>query len=430
MGRFLRIIEGMRGIFLALGVAASAWGAPTFHKDVLPVLQKNCQGCHRPGEAAPMSFLTYQQTRPWAKAIKEAVASKKMPPWFADPHTGKWANDRRLAQAEIDTLTAWADSGAKEGNPKHAPKPVAWVEGWSIGKPDLVVEMPAEFEVAAAGTVDYQYIVLPMGLTEDKWVNMAEARPGNRGVVHHIIAYVRAPGSKWMADAKPGVPFVPKKGQGMGQGEFLAGYAPGSPALQLRPGYAKQVKAGSDIVLQMHYTANGKPGKDRSAIGVRFTNEPVTHRVVTGAVATTKFAIPPGASDHEVKASLTLQADSEFINLLPHMHLRGKSFEYRVTYPTGETEVALRVPRYDFNWQLWYEYDKPKLMPKGTRIDITGVFDNSANNKFNPDPTKEVKWGEQSWEEMCMGFFDAAIDVKMNPVDLFREKKQPARTGD
>ncbi len=406
-------------------------GTVTFHKDVAPVLQRNCQGCHRAGEAAPMPLLTYQQTRPWAKAIKEATLSKKMPPWFADPHTGKWANDRTMKQEEIDVLAAWADSGAKEGDAKDAPQALEFIEGWNIGKPDLTVAMPLEYEVVPSGTIDYQYIVIPTGLAEDKWVRAAEARPGNRTLVHHIIAFVREPGSKWLADAKPGVPFVPKKGDGgLGSAEFLVGYAPGSPAVILKPGMAKRLKAGSDIVLQMHYTANGKPGTDKSSIGLRFTDEPVTHRVITGAVATNKFAIPAGAVHHEVKASLTLQADSEFVNLLPHMHLRGKSFEYRVTYPDGGTETMLSVPRYDFSWQLWYEFDKPKKMPKGTRIDITGVFDNSANNKFNPDPGKEVKWGEQSWEEMCMGFFDAAIDVTMSPGDLFREKKPAPRTGD
>lgn len=415
--------------FLLLAVTAtSAYSANvTFHKDVAPVLQKNCQGCHRPGEAAPMSFLTYQETRPWAKAIREAVLAKRMPPWFADPHTGKWANDRRLSQADTATLLAWADSGAREGDPKDAPKPVEWMEGWGIGKPDLEVRMPADYEVPASGTIDYQYIVLPTGLTEDKWVQIAEARPGNRAVVHHIIAFIREPGSKWLAGAKPGVPYVPKKGGGgdRGQGEWLVGFAPGVPPEKLKPGQARLLKAGSDLVLQMHYTANGKPATDRSSIGMIFAKEPVKQRVVTAAVTTTRFAIPPGAAHHEVKASMTMHADSEWITLLPHMHLRGKAFEYRFIYPTGESEVALRVPRYDFNWQLWYEFAEPKKLPKGTRVEVTGVFDNSPNNKHNPAPEKEVRWGEQSWEEMMMGFFAAAIDVNMSPEDLLREKKRP-----
>jgi hypothetical protein len=426
----------MRSLLLiGFTVAASAATSPkpvTFHKDVLPVLQKNCQTCHRPGEAAPMSFQTYQETRPWAKAIKQAVANKLMPPWFADPAHGKWANDRTMSPQDIATLVNWADSGAREGSAKDAPPPIQWTTGWGIGKPDHVVEMPAAYSVPADGTIDYQYVVLPAGLTEDKWIQMAEARPGNRAIVHHIIAFVREPGSKWLQDAKPGVPYVPKKGgDGGGSNEFLVGFAPGSPPEILKPGRAKLLKAGSDIVLQMHYTASGKAGTDRSSIGLVFAKETPKQRVITSAVATSKFAIPPGVASHPVSASLTLQEDSDFISLLPHMHLRGKSFIYKAIYPTGETEVLLNVPNYRFDWQLWYEFDQPKRMPKGTRIEVTGTFDNSPNNRFNPDSTKEVKWGEQSWEEMMMGFFDTAIDVEMKPMDLFRPKKaaKPATAG-
>lgn len=430
----------------SVAVAATTPKAVTYHKDVVPVLQKNCQGCHRPGEAAPMSFLTYKDTRPWAKAISEAVKSKKMPPWFADPAHGKWANDRTMTAAEIETLSAWAASGAVEGNPKDAPKPIAWVQGWAIGKPDMVIEMPQVVNVPASGTVDYQYVIVPTGLTEDKWVQMAEARPGNRQLTHHIIAFIREPGSKFLEGAKPGVPFSPKAeaekrqqqasgagqqrqrggdgdGGAFGGSEFLVGYAPGSPAEVLKPGRAKLLKAGSDLVLQLHYTANGTAGTDRSAIGLTFAKEPVTHRVITAAAQTTKFSIPAGAANHAVSAAMTLEEDSEFVGLLPHMHLRGKSFVYKAVYPTGESEVLLNVPNYRFDWQLWYEFAEPKKMPKGTRLEVTGTFDNSANNKFNPDPTKDVRHGEQSWEEMMMGFFDVAVDVKMNPMDLFRPKK-------
>jgi hypothetical protein len=437
-------------LIVALGFGAAAFAASTpknitFHKDVVPVLQKNCQGCHRPGEAAPMSFLTYESTRPWAKAIKTAVVAKQMPPWFADPKHGTWANDRTLSQAEIDILATWADSGAKEGNKKDAPKPVEFVQGWGIGKPDVVLEMPNEYTVPESGTIDYQYVIIPTGITEDKWIQMAEARPGNRKLVHHIIVFVREPGSKWLADQKPGVPFSPKAqsrqqqqnsqqrqggdGGGLGSSEFLVGFAPGSPPEILQPGRAKLLKAGSDLVLQMHYTANGTSGTDKSSIGLVFAKEPVKQRVLTAAVQTTRFAIPAGADNHAVSASMVLHADGELVSLLPHMHLRGKSFEYRATYPTGETEVLLKVPAYRFDWQLWYEFAQTKRIPKGTKLEVTGVFDNSANNKFNPDPTKEVRHGEQSWEEMMMGFFDVAIDVKMNPTNLFRAP-QAARSDD
>ncbi|MBS1826374.1 MAG: thiol-disulfide isomerase [Acidobacteria bacterium] len=425
---------------LALTAAGAALAASnpksvTYYKDVLPVLQKNCQTCHRPGEAAPMAFLTYEQTRPWAKAIKASVLGKQMPPWFADAAHGKWANDRTLSADEIATLSSWADNGAKEGNKKDAPAPVTFVQGWGIGKPDLVLEMPESYSVPDSGTIEYQYIIIPTGLKEDKWIQMAEARPGNRQTVHHIIAFVREPGSKWFADQKPGVAFSPKTmaSNGQRQGgndeasrEFLVGFAPGSPPEVLRPGTAKLLKAGSDLVLQMHYTATGKAGTDKSAIGLVFAKDAVEKRVFTSAVTTNKFVIPAGASSHDVKASMTLQEDADLVSLLPHMHLRGKAFEYRAVYPTGETEVLLKVPAYRFDWQLWYEFASPKRIPKGTRLEVTGTFDNSANNRFNPDATKDVKWGEQSWEEMMMGFFDVAFDAKKDPMDLFRPKK---RTG-
>ena len=340
---------------IALGSAAAATtpSGVTFNKDVLPVLQKNCQSCHRPGEAAPMSFLDYQQTRPWAKSIKTAVLTKKMPPWFADPHFGKFSNERSLTQPEIDTLVAWADTGAKEGNPKDAPAPVSFTEGWQIGKPDYVIEMPQEFSVPASGTIDYQYIVIPTGLTEDRYIQMAEARPGNKALIHHIIAFIREPGNPWMRDAQPGVPFIPKKGgQGAGFGDNLAGYAPGVPAQVLQPGQVKFLKAGSDLVLQMHYTANGQAGTDRSRIGIVFAKEPPREKVFTLAAAKMDFVIPPGDANYQADAKIVLQRDSKLVSLLPHMHFRGKDFEYWAVYPTGEKEVLLNVPHYDFNWQL------------------------------------------------------------------------------
>ena len=262
------VIVGL--LFTFAATAATNPSAVTFTKDVAPVLQKNCQGCHRSGEAAPFSLLTYEQARPWAKAMKEAVLLKKMPPWFADPHYGKFSNDRSLAQKEIDTLVAWADACAPLGDPKDTPPPASFVEGWRIPKPDVVFEMPNAFEVPAAGTIEYQYIVVPTGFTEDKWVRFSEARPENRQLVHHIIAFIREPDSKWLKDAKPGVPFVPKKNkdgekdEGGRAGDFLAGYAPGTMPVELAPGQAKLVKAGSDLVLQMHYTANGKATSDIS----------------------------------------------------------------------------------------------------------------------------------------------------------------------
>ena len=408
-----------------LATAATASPAVTFHKDVLPVLQKNCQNCHRPGEAAPMSFLDYQHTRPWAKAMKTAVLSKQMPPWFADAHYGKFSNAPGMTQREADIIATWADSGAKEGNPKDAPAPLTFAEGWQIGKPDFIIEMPTAFSVPEAGTIAYQYVVIPTGFTEDKWVQMAEARPGNKEVVHHIIAFVRDKGNPWLKDAKPGVPFVPARNGG-GLADTVAGYAPGMVPSQLKPGQAKLMRAGSDIILQLHYTATGKSATDRSRIGLIFATEPPKERVVSLAAGTQNFVIPAGDPNYEVVSKIKLQHETMLVNLLPHMHFRGKDFEYRAVYPTGEKETLLSVPRYDFNWQLTYRLDEQKLLPAGTVIECTAHFDNSANNKYNPDPTKEVRFGEQTWEEMMFGFFDVAIPADMNPMDLFRPRKPAA----
>jgi hypothetical protein len=422
------------GLLVAGAAFAAPSTTPTFYKDVLPVLQNRCQSCHRPGEAGPMSFLDYKGTRPYAKAIKSAVLLKKMPPWPADPHYSKFENDRHLSDADIKTLTAWADAGAPEGDAQDAPKPVAWVEGWTIGKPDMVIAMPHALDVPATGTIEYQYLVIPTGLTKDTWVTAAEIRPGNRAVVHHIIAFLRPPGSPWMADAKPGVPFIPgKENRTAGRrgnqesndlpSELLVGYAPGMPADKSPEGAAKLLKAGSDIVLQIHYTANGTATTDLTKIGLMLAKDAPQYRQLTMNAGQNKFAIPPGDPAYEVKSEITLADDSELVNVMPHMHLRGKDFLYQAVYPTGETSTLLSVPKYDFNWQLVYYFEKPVVLPKGTKIECTAHFDNSANNPANPDPTKEVKWGDQSWEEMMIGWFDVMIPAKTDPMNLYRSKK-------
>jgi hypothetical protein len=423
----------------ALPLSAASIASPvTFHKDVAPVLQKNCQGCHRPGETGPMALLTYKEARPWAAAIREAVLTRKMPPWFADPHYGQFSNGHPMSQAEIDTLVAWANTGALEGDPKDAPAPVRFTDGCGTDKPDIVFEMPNPFEVPAAGTIEYQYVVMPTGFTEDKWVTEAEVRPGNRAVTHHVIAFVREPGSKWLSEAEPGVPFVPKKrarkegeragnDDASGATELLVGYAPGMAATLLKPGQAKLIKAGSDIVLQLHYTTNGKASTDRTRIGLVFAKEPPSERVFTANTMNTKFVIPPGDSNYRVDAQITLAREARLVDLMPHMHLRGKDFQFRLVYPTGESEIALNVPRFDFNWQFFYYLDQQKVLPKGTRIECTAHFDNSSNHAGNPDPTVEVRWGDQSWQEMMIGWFDLAVDTGTNPRDVLA-KKQAAGT--
>jgi len=252
-------------IFLPAGLYAQA---PTFTKDIAPILQRNCQNCHRPGEAAPFSLLTYEQARPWAKAIRAAVVQRKMPPWFADPHYGKFLNDASLPQNEIDTVKAWADAGAPQGNPKDMPPPKDFADGWAIPKPDAVIELPVAYEIPARGTIEYQHILIPSPFKTDRWVQFAEARPTDRSHVHHIIAFIREPGSTWLKDAKPGIPFVPEKAkadEGKDTSElpsdFLVGYAPGQPPEQFKPGQAKLIKAGSDIILQVHFTTTGNPAR-------------------------------------------------------------------------------------------------------------------------------------------------------------------------
>lgn len=426
--------------------ASFVWGAatsgpkPTYTKDVLPILQNRCQGCHRPGEIGPMAFLSYKETRPWAKAIKEAVVSRKMPPWFADPHYGKFSNDRSLSPQEIETLTAWVDSGAPEGNPKDAPPPRQWTDGWAIDNPDAVVQMPKSFHVAAKGTVDYQYIVVPTGFTEDKWVQTVEARPTARNVVHHVVVYIREPGSKWLrGEAEPGVPFVPPKKtpDGKDRDDIVGGgndvltiYTPGNSPDTFRSGQAKKIKAGSDLVFQMHYTASGKDADDQTRVGMVFAKQPPKQRVMTLFLGKNDFVIPPGDPNFAYTADAELPTASTLLSFFPHMHVRGKAFEYKLQLPGSEPETLLHVSNYNFNWQLTYRLEKPVFMPAGSKFILTAWWDNSANNRFNPDPKSEVRFGEQSWEEMMVGFVDVAVDADMDRQQFWKKKDKAQAKAD
>src|SRR5215475_12091620 len=405
--------------------------APTYTRDVAPILQKHCQSCHRPGEAAPFSMLSYEETRPWAGAMKLAVRVKEMPPWFADPQIGHFSNERSLSQKDIDTIVAWATAGAPKGDPKDMPPPVNFLEGWDIPKPDVTFQLPKAFAVPESGMVDYQYVIVPTGFTEDKWVQAAEVRPTERSVVHHIIAYVREPGSNYFKDQKPGVFFVapPAKTDEKADtsalpSDFLVGYAPGQPAEILHPGEGKLIKAGSDIVFEVHYTPNGKATTDQTKLGLVFAKTPPNERVLTLSASNGTFKIPPGDPNYRVDASFTVGADVKLSGLHPHMHGRGKDFLYRVVYPSGESQTLLSVPHYDWHWQNWYNLSDAIALPKGTRIECTAHFDNSPNNPENADPTKEVTWGEQSWDEMMVGFFNLVFDAKMPVQNLFADNKK------
>jgi len=398
----------------------------TFSKDVAPLLQKHCQTCHRPGEAAPFPLLTYQQARPWAKAMKEAVLLKKMPPWYAASDYGKFSNNRSLSQTDVDTLVAWADGGVPEGDAKDLPPEPAYVQRWSIPKPDVVFEFPQPFQIPASGTIEYQKVIVPSGFTEDKWVQFAEARPDDRAHVHHMILYVRQPGSPWLKNEPPGVFFVAPKvtddstDTSALPSDFLVGYAPGQPPEILQPGQGKLVKAGSDLVMEIHYTTNGKAGTDRSRFGLVFANQRPQTRVLTLSATNGKFKIPPGDPNYRVDAEFEVGATVTLASLHPHMHGRGKDFEYRIVYPTGETQTILRVPHYNWHWQLWYNLAAPMVLPKRTRIECTAHFDNSPNNPDNADPGKEVTWGDQSWDEMMVGFFNLEFPADMQVQEILQ----------
>jgi hypothetical protein len=372
--------------------------SPTFYKDVLPVFQDHCQTCHRAGEAAPMALTDYSSVRPWAKAIKEAVVARTMPPWFADPHIGKFSNDARLPDSAIATISAWVDAQAPAGDPKDAPKPVAWVHGWKIGSPEIIIEMPREIEIPESGTLGYQYVSVPTHFKKDTWVRLAEVRAGDREHTHHIV----------VSDE---------------DGDFLAGYGPGSMPETLSEGQAKLIKAGSSLVFQLHYTTNGKAGRDRSRVGLILAHDQPRERVIMLAAANVRFAIPAGDPDYRLDARMTLHEDATLVSLLPHMHLRGKSFEFRVVYPDGRKETLLLVPHYSYDWQLSYYLDRPLRLPKETIIECTAHYDNSPNNSRNPDPAKTVRFGSQSWDEMMIGYFEVAVDPAFGMKDLLAPKR-------
>jgi len=376
----------------------AAPGAVTFAKDVAPILYKNCVECHRPTMFAPMSLVTFEEARPWARAIKQKVVKREMPPWTADAPAGTFRNDPRLSQREIDTIVAWVDSGATRGNDRDMPSAPRFAEGWTIGKPDAIFTMTEDFKIPAEGTIPYQYIRVPTNLTEDKWLQAIEIRPGNPALVHHVIA-----------SAQP-ADFGANDERVAGR-VGLGGITPNKPGVVTDPGVARRLPANAEIILQMHYTTNGAPATDRTSIGVIYAKEPPKKVLGGGSVLTLNFTIPPGAESHEVKGTTTLNRETTLIAMMPHMHMRGKDMTYIAHYPDGRSETLLSVPKYDFNWQLTYELAEPKVLPTGTSIEVIAHFDNSTKNLYNPDPAATVRWGDQTWEEMMIGFFTTLVDV-------------------
>jgi peroxiredoxin len=378
----------------------SADGPVTYTKQVARILQKNCQDCHRPGQVGPMPLQNYEEVLAWSDTIREVVSQRRMPPWHADPRFGHFANDRSLSAEDGHTLLAWVDGGCPKGDDKELPPEKNYPEGWTIGKPDAVYSMQELFKVPAkAGEagVEYQYFVVPTRFMTDVWVQAAEAKPGNRALVHHIIVFVKPPKGQPGRDHEDGI----------GDG-FLTGYAPGDMPSIFEPGTAKRIPRGSELVFQMHYTPNGVEGEDRSCVGLIFAKSPPRREVRTRGVEEHSLTIPKQSKNYEVVASTSFRREVELLSFMPHMHLRGKDFEYSLVHADGRSEVLLRVPRYDFNWQSTYRLKKPIKVPAGSRIQCVAHYDNSPGNPNNPDPNKVVSWGDQTWDEMMIGFVDYA----------------------
>jgi len=420
--------------------SSGAQTTPTFSKDVAPILYKNCTNCHRPGEIGPMSLLSYQDARPWAKSIATRVAAGTMPPWHADPMYGEFSNDRRLSEKDRATILAWASEGAPEGNPQDLPAAPEYTDGWQLGKPDAVFAMSEDYAVPPSGTIEYKYFEVPTNFTEDKFVQGFEVRPGDRSVVHHVIVFARPPAKPAPAGEakqgegkpkqKPPIEFatgmdIPKdeevaaakhapandrpepKGN---PGAFVAAFAPGQAVRVYQEGTAIRIPAGSTLIFQMHYTASGKATTDRTKLAMTFAKAKPRQEVIVAALLNGNFTLPAGSPDTRVDAQMTLNRDMTVWSILPHTHVRGKRWQVAATYPDGHTEMLLAVPRYDFNWQTDYVYKQPLKLPAGTKVTTSAWYDNSAANKSNPDATVDVHWGDQTWQEMQFTAFAFTID--------------------
>jgi peroxiredoxin len=372
-------------------------GDITYSNQIARIVNQHCVECHRPGQVAPFTLTSYDDVSNWADTICEVVRQERMPPWRANPQYGKFKNDARLSDDDKNAIYQWTKNGVPQGNSADLPEPPQFDPDWRIPKPDLIVRMPKPFTVPAKGVVPYQYFVVDPGFKEDVWVRCAEGRPGDRSVVHHMILFSLPPGQ------------TGHRGEDA-LGNAIASFVPGKPATIWPDGYARRIPAGSKLVFQMHYTPNGTEQVDQSEAGLVFADaKTVKKEVLSGTSLNTKFAIPPGDADYPVEASYHFSQDTVLYSLVPHMHFRGKSFRFVAKYPDQSEEVLLDVPRYDFNWQNTYVLAEPKLMPDGTELVCTAHFDNSADNPVNPDPTQTVHWGEQTWEEMDIGSFSAAL---------------------
>jgi hypothetical protein len=428
-------------IGMSIGIALPA--EVTFTRDIAPILYRRCVACHRPGDVAPMSLLTYKDARPWAAAIKEAVLSRKMPPWKADPHYGKWSNDPRLSDTELVAIKSWADGTKLEGDPKDMPAPPDFHDGWKIGKPDLVISVP-EQKIEGSGPDEYSNLSVPTNFKEDRWVIAAELRPSNRKIVHHAHVFVQgvaekktaspakdpvADFSRWLivhqgtlAWMRPEAPVIDDgcsvddnglpPGRKLSELEtLLSSYLPGRDAETFPEGTARKIPAGATLDFKIHYSrTTGKTETDTTSVGLIFAKKPPEHILYYTYLSNQMFRIPPGDPDHKVTDCHTFDKDIRISSLTPHMHLRGKAMRYIAHYPDGRAETLLYVPAYEFSWQITYQAKKQIFIPKGTRMEVIGEFDNSANNPRNPDPKTAVRWGAASENEMMDGWIEYVDD--------------------
>lgn len=405
------LAAGVFATVSAAGPAPAKPAVPTFSRDVAPILYKNCTSCHRPGEIAPMSLLTYADARPYAKAIRDEVGEGHMPPWHADAPAGTFENERKLSDEDRTTLLAWVAGGAPKGDPKDLPPQPVYPQGWQIGKPDVVLEMQEAFKIPAKGTVNYEYFYIPTNFAEAKYVQAVEVRPGNREVVHHVLVQylakpdlTRTPVLKFNQEyqrlPRPVLgEHQPRREQGV-PSRLLATYAPGTNPQVFKPGTALRLEPGGVLELQMHYTPNGKPATDRTKVGLIFSKDPAPREVRPSAFFNTTFTLPAGSPDTSVPGEVEFLQDTLVYGIFPHTHLRGKAWAYKLLLPDGTTKDILSVSHYDFNWQTYYLFKEPLQVPKGAKILSTAWYDNSAGNKHNPNSKVDVKWGDQTWEEM------------------------------
>jgi hypothetical protein len=386
-------------------------GVPTFSKDVAPILFEHCTSCHRPGEIAPMSLLTYDAARPYARAIAAAVGNRTMPPWHAEAPRGTFANERLLTDLERRTLVDWAAGGAPNGDAKDLPASPVYTDQWALGRPDVVLEMGEEYRIPARGTIQYEYFYIPTNFTEPRWVQSIEVRPGNREAVHHVLVYYRAKpetNAPRLVRGNPDHAIQERSGPGQRPPRddlklpqrLVATYAPGTNPQLAPAGTAFRLEPGGIFELQMHYTATGTEGSDRTRLGIVFSRDPAPRELRAHHFMNARLVLPAGAPDVSVSTDLEFLEDATVWGLFPHTHVRGKKWEYSLKLPDGSTKPILSVPRYDFNWQTYYMFRVPLEVPKGARIVSTAWYDNSPANRNNPDPSVDVKWGDQTWEEM------------------------------